>query len=150
MAEESFPNAQVAAKWLASFEAALKARDIDALARLFGDECHWRDLLALTWNITPCEGPERIARKLLDANVAAKARNFTLAEGRTPSRRLKRLGVEVMEAIFRFETETGRGYGVVRLLAAQPDRACALMTSLKELKGFEEPIGPHRPSGDAY
>jgi cation diffusion facilitator CzcD-associated flavoprotein CzcO len=150
MVEESASNAGNAAAWLASFEAALSAGKVGALAGMFADDCHWRDLIALTWNITPCEGRERIARRLVDANAATKARHFALAGNRTPPRRLKRLGVEVLEAIFRFETETGRGYGVVRLLAAEPDRACALMTSLQELKGFETPIGPRRPSGDAY
>ena len=150
MAEESDASAHVASKWLTAFEAALNGGAIEALARLFGDDCHWRDLLALTWNITPSEGAERIARKLLDANVEARARNFRLADGRTPPRRLKRLGIDVVEAIFRFETETGRGYGVVRLPTAHADRASALMTSLQELKGFEEPIGSRRPSGDAY
>ena len=37
--------------WLADFEMALTARDTDAAARLFVDDCYWRDLVAFTWNI---------------------------------------------------------------------------------------------------
>ena len=143
-------SAAVVSSWLASFEAALTSEDVGSLARMFGEDCHWRDLLALTWNITPCHDKHHIARMLVDSNATAKAKNFEIAPGRTPPRRMKRLGVDVYEAIFKFETENGRGYGVVRLLAEQPTRACALMTSLQELKGFEEPVGARRSSGDAY
>ena len=76
--------------------------------------------------------------------------DFALAEGRTPPRIVRRLGVEVYEAIFRFETETGRGHGVVRLPVEKPTRAWVLMTSLDELKGHGEAIGTRRLSGDAY
>ena len=56
----------------------------------------------------------------------------------------------MIEAIFAFETAVGRGHGVVRLLAAHPDKAWVLMTSLDELKGHEEPIDERRPSGSAF
>jgi hypothetical protein len=139
-----------AQRWLGAFETALHDGDRQTLAALFSPDSHWRDLLAFTWNITPHSSPVRIAEALCEAQHAAGARGFTLAEGRTPPRRVRRLGVEVIEAIFEFETASGRGAGVVRLLADAPSRAWVLLTSLEELKGFEEKIGARRPSGEAY
>ena len=137
-------------QWLSRFEAALTACDPAALGTLFVPECHYRDMLAFSWTICPVLGVSAVADFLAAAQQATKARGFGLAERRTPPRVVRRLGVEVNEAIFQFETETGRGFGVVRLPTDTPDRAWVLMTSLDELKGHEEQIGARRPSGDAY
>jgi hypothetical protein len=137
-------------KWLATFEQALHAGDADGLTALFADDCHWRDLLAFTWNITPHAGRETIVDSLLRNQPEVKAENFQLAYDRTPPRRVARQGVDSIEAIFSFETKTGRGHGLLRLVAAQPDKGWAFMTSLEELKGHEEPIDERRPSGSAY
>jgi cation diffusion facilitator CzcD-associated flavoprotein CzcO len=136
--------------WLADFEEALRAGDAANLASLFADECHWRDLLAFTWNITPHEGTSAIVDRLIQVQPKIQAQKFAVAKGRTAPREVKRAGVSVIEAIFEFETALGRGHGVVRLLAAQPDKAWVLMTSLEELKGHEEPINERRPGGSAY
>ena len=136
--------------WLARFESALAAGHTDALAALFAPECHYRDMLAFTWTIRPAAGAGGGAALLAGAQKTVAAHSFALAPGRTPPRVVRRLGVEVFEAIFRFETATGRGFGVVRLPTETPTRAWVLMTSLDELKGHEERIGARRPSGDAY
>lgn len=64
-----------------------------------------------------------------------------------PPRRVKRTGIDVIEAIFRFETAVGRCMDVLRLPAAQPDKAWVMSTSLRELKGHEEPVDRRRPDG---
>lgn len=138
------------AQWLAAFEQALRDGDRAGLGQLFAQDCHWRDLLAFTWTITPHEGCSAIVGGLLQAQPGADARNFALGQGRTAPRRLKRLGIEVIEAIFAFETAVGRCHGVLRLPAARPDKAYVLMTSLDELKGHELPINELRPSGKDY
>jgi putative flavoprotein involved in K+ transport len=137
-------------QWLAEFEDALQLGDRAALAAVFAQDCHWRDLLAFTWNITPHVGTAAIVDGLVAAQPRVQARNFRIAPGRTPPRRIKRVGCEVIEAIIAFETQAGRGHGLLRLLATQPNRAWVLMTSLEELKGHEEPINERRPSGDDY
>jgi cation diffusion facilitator CzcD-associated flavoprotein CzcO len=139
-----------AIQWLSQFESALNARDQTALAALFDTECHYRDMLAFSWTIRPDHGAGSIATFLAGAQTSTRAHGFALAEGRTPPGIVRRLGVEVHEAIFRFETATGRGFGVVRLPTQNPTRAWVLMTSLDELKGHEEKTGTRRPSGDAY
>lgn len=138
------------AQWLSEFTSALRTNDRAALAGLFVDDSHWRDLLAFTWSITPFVGKSAIVDGLLRAQPRIRAHSFKVAGGRVAPRRIKRIGNEVIEAIIEFETETGRGQGLLRLLATQPDKAWVLMTSLEELKGHEEPINERRPTGDDY
>jgi len=135
-------------QWVTAFNAALEKRSVAAIAALMEPSGHWRDMLAFTWSITPVQGAQQIASLLVDKQAAINARGFAVAEGRTPPRRVQRAGLSVIEGIFRFETEAGRGLGVVRLLADAPQRAIQLMTSLQELKGFEEQIGDRRPVGN--
>ena len=137
-------------RWLGRFDAALQSESRASVASLFAAESHWRDLLAFTWSITPKQGAEEIAPAIVSGQRTARARGFAIAEERTPPRRVHRAGVDVIEAIFKFETEIGRGFGVLRLLAADPAKAFQLMTSLHELKGFEEKIGKRRPTGEAF
>jgi putative flavoprotein involved in K+ transport len=137
-------------QWLGQLDAALQSGSRASVASLFAPDGHWRDLLAFTWFITPCQGAEDIAALMVAKQGTARARGFAISEGRTPPRRVQRAGIDVIEGIFRFETGVGRGFGVVRLLAGEPSRAFQLMTGLRELKGFEEKIGKRRPTGEAY
>lgn len=136
--------------WLGRLETALAARSRSDIAALFASDSHWRDLLAFTWHVTPHRGAETIAESMTNRQARIQARAFAVDESRTPPRRVVRAGVEVIEAILRFETAVGRCHGVLRLLAADPTRAFQLMTGLFELKGFEEKVGKRRPTGEAY
>ena len=140
---------ELVGQWLERLNAALQSKSEAAIAALFAPDSHWRDLLAFTWTITPSQGAENIAALMVAKQGTTKARDFAIAQGRTLPRRVQRAGFDVIEGIVRFETELGRGFGVVRLLAAEPTRAFQLMTSLHELKGFEEKIGKRRPTGEA-
>lgn len=137
-------------EWLARLDAALQSANQAAVASLFALDGHWRDLFVFTWNITPCQGPDAIAALMLEKQATVKAHGFAIAEERTPPRRAQRAGVDVIEAIFRFETATGRCFGALRLLANEPAKAFQFSTNLHELKGFEEKIGERRPTGAAY
>lgn len=139
--------------WLADFEAALEGGGKAALAPLFAPDSHWRDVLAFTWHLTPHHGAEEIAAALAARQPEVRARGFSIAAGRTPPRRVKRLGIEVIEGLIEFETDLGRGNGILRLVAdgsAEQPRAWVLLTALEELKGFEEHVGARRPTGEAY
>jgi cation diffusion facilitator CzcD-associated flavoprotein CzcO len=144
-------DSELAQQWLSALEAALQSGNADAVAALFTQhDCHWRDLLAFTWHITPYRGAKEIGAGLAAGQSVAKAHNFALAEGRTAPRRMQRAGNAVIEAIFSFETAVGRGNGVLRLPVDNPSQAFQLMTSLQELKGFEEQVGRNRPTGSTY
>lgn len=139
--------------WLADFETALADGDTAALAALFVADSHWRDVLAFTWHLTPHRGAGEIAAALGARQPQVRARGFSIAAGRTPPRRVKRLGLDVIEALIEFETELGRGNGILRLMpdaSAEQPRAWVLLTALEELKGFEEHVGVRRPTGEAY
>ena len=140
----------VVEQWLTKFNEALQVADSQAVAGLFADDCHWRDLFAFTWSITPTQGAKTIASLLVAKQATVKACGFTIAPGRTAPRLTKRAGLDLIEAIFHYETKIGRGFGVLRLLAGAPGKAFQLMTNLHELKGFEEKVGERRPTGAAY
>ena len=138
-------------RWLSALEAALQAGDKAAVAALFTpDDCHWRDVLAFTWHVTPYRGAAEIGAAMVKHQADTQARGFVIAPTRTPPRRMNRAGNLVIETIFTFETKVGRGYGVLRLPADKPTQAFQIMTSLNELKGFEEQVGRNRPTGAAY
>ena len=143
-------EASLIQRWLGSLETALRDGHQSAIAALFVADSHWRDLLAFTWDLTPQLGVDQIAAAMINAQPVVKAHNFVIAENRTPPRRTRRHGIDVIEAIFDFETTAGRGNGVIRLRADQPAKAWVLLTALDALKGFEEKTGRLQPKGEPY
>jgi cation diffusion facilitator CzcD-associated flavoprotein CzcO len=131
--------------WLGQFESALTRGDAAKLSGLFQPDGHWRDVLALSWNIQTVSG-SAVADALKQASSAG-ASGFTLDTARTPPRLVTRAGTKSIEAIFKFETAIGRGSGVVRLIG---DKAWTLFTALDEMKGHEERTGKRRPTGQSH
>ncbi|KPQ01824.1 MAG: putative flavoprotein involved in K+ transport [Rhodobacteraceae bacterium HLUCCA12] len=136
--------------WLAGFTQAMSDRDAEALGKLFEDDCHWRDVVALTWSITPHDNKAALVQGLIEAAGRTGPYNFRRDPDRMAPHRVRRQGVEVIEGVFAFETHAGRGHGLLRLVAATPERAFTMATVLDELKGHEEPTEDRRPSGEAY
>ncbi|MEZ5447576.1 MAG: NAD(P)/FAD-dependent oxidoreductase [Thiolinea sp.] len=136
MSEQSAANQQ-AARWLEQFQQALDAQDIPAACRLFAEECYWRDLVAFTWNIKTQEGRKEIAA-MLDSQLAGVLPIHFELEGEATE------AGGVIEAWFRFETRLARGRGLLRLKEGQ---CWTLLTSMDELKGYEENRKARRPLG---
>ncbi|UFX46215.1 NAD(P)/FAD-dependent oxidoreductase [Bradyrhizobium sp. 41S5] len=140
--------------WLVQFEDALAGPDDVLLKPLFHPESYWRDVLALSWNIQTVNRAFAIIEELPAHARRSAPHDFRIDAERAPPRRVMRAGTSAIEAIFKFETATGRGHGIVRLIpdAADGDRlkAWTLLTALEELKGFEEQQGNTRPRGQAY
>jgi cation diffusion facilitator CzcD-associated flavoprotein CzcO len=131
--------------WLSDFEAAFASGEAGRIAGLFAEECHWRDILALTWNLHTTSGAASIAERMVQTLVRMAPRALSLAAGRTPPRRVKRASTEAIEAIFTFETSVGPCNGVVRLVPEEgKQRAWTLMTSLDEIRGHEDPANGKR------
>ncbi len=59
--------------WLGDFATALDAAEPARLAALFAAECHWRDVLAFTWDLRTVSGAAAIAERLLPALGGARA-----------------------------------------------------------------------------
>ena len=140
--------------WLARFEDVLAKPDDGALKALFHSDSHWRDVLALSWNIQTTNGADAILSELKTHAGRAQPCGFGIAPDRAPPRKVMRAGTHAIEAIFQFETRQGRGNGILRLIPDGGDgnkpKAWTLLTTLEELKGFEEQLGTARPRGDAY
>jgi putative flavoprotein involved in K+ transport len=105
--------------WLSRFGTALERGDLDSAVGMFEPGGFWRDLVAFTWNIKTCEGRAEIKAMLASTLAGVKPAKFTSKGGEW----------------FSFETSTGRGIGHLRL---RDERAWTLLTTLQELKGFEE------------
>jgi cation diffusion facilitator CzcD-associated flavoprotein CzcO len=140
--------------WLAQFETALSKPDNASLRNLFHPDSYWRDALALSWTLQTINGRDAILAALKTQTAEAAPAGFAVDPDRAPPRKVMRAGTDCIEAIFRFETRTGRGDGILRLIPDAADgnklKAWTLLTALEELKGFEERLGAARPRGNAY
>ena len=134
------PNANDASGWLDAFRSALASGEIEQASSLFGDECFWRDLVALTWNVKTMEGRDEIAAMLGAQLAAANPTIWRISGEPTQSN-------GVTEAWIAFETKLAHGRGILRM---KDGRAWTLLTAIEELKGFEERKGPSRPMGAAH
>jgi len=144
----------ITACWLAQFERVLSAGDWLAVKALFHHECHWRDILALSWDIQTVSGAEQIVALLQSHVGRARPSGFKIDSERTQPRQVTRAGSDAIEAIFTFETADGRGEGVLRFIPDDDDsgkfKVWTLLTALGQLRGFEERVGTSRPRGEAY
>lgn len=133
------PTARVVG-WLNDWNRALKSRDLDSATALFLEDSFWRDLLSFTWNIVTVEGHAGITELLHATIERTMPRNFAI-EGE---------GAEadgITEGWFAFETDVARGCGHVRL---KDGKAWTLLTTMTELKGYEEKSGARREKGTAH
>jgi putative flavoprotein involved in K+ transport len=133
---EPTPTRNVSA-WLSAFGAALERDDIAAAVAMFDDDCYWRDLVSFTWNIRTQEGKQSIREMLAATLPRGKPRNWQVEGVATEAG-------GVTEAWFTFETAVARGKGHLRL---KGDKCWTLLTTMTELKGFEEPKGAARAKG---
>ncbi len=137
--------------WLSQLAACLEAGDAKAAAELFASDGHWKDLLALTWEHKVFSGREEIAESLDRVLSQMRPRNIRLAGSRPAPSAQRRARREVVEGYFDFDTDVGQATAFVRLVATdQGPAAWILLTTLQELRGFEEKIGTRRPTGDDY
>jgi len=126
-----------ARRWLADFGAALARQDLTAATALFAEDAYWRDLVAFTWNIRTQEGPAAI-REMLAARLADTAPTAFALDGEATA------ADGITDAWFTFETRVARGRGHLRLMGG---KAWTLLTTMVELKGFEEKKGTRRIKG---
>lgn len=125
------------ARWLELFDAALTRSDVQAATQLFTTDCHWRDLIGFTWNLKTVEGRDGV-QDLLTATLASTQPTNWRTEGEASRAN------GVTEGWFTFETAVARGRGYARL----KDGLCwTLLTTVYELKGFEEKKGRARIKG---
>jgi putative flavoprotein involved in K+ transport len=132
------PERTPLASWLDAFSRAMDGADADDIVALFGDTCFWRDLVAFTWDIRTMEGRDAIRAMLVATLASIRPSGWAVAE---PVRQ------DATDGFISFETALGRCDGYVRLDAQ--GRCLTLLTALRELKRFEEPVRGRRVSGHA-
>ena len=137
MTEMSNPHTQAAVGWLGAFEAALARNDIEAAVAMFEPDAFWRDLVAFTWNIRTQEGQDAI-RKMLNARLKEVQPSRFAIEGDATE------AGGITDVWFTFETGVARGRGQLRL---RDGKAWTFLTTMVELKGFEEKKGSSRAMG---
>ena len=149
--QEAVPEVE-AGLWLQEFGDAMSRGEPSRIEALFSHDSVWRDIVALSWHVRTLTEAPRIARALVRTLADTGASDFRVATGRTAPRWVNRVGTETLEVLFCFETKLGRGSGVLRLVPDETKtlKAWTLITTLEELKGFEERIGDRRPSGENY
>ena len=133
---EKTPTQQVS-EWLAALGSALERGDAAGAAALFGDDSYWRDLVSFTWNIATAEGNAKVHQMIEHAVIPAKPSAWRLEDEASEAG-------GVTEGWFRFETAVARGYGHLRLIGG---KAWTLLTTMTELRGYEEHMGPTREKG---
>ena len=136
------PDAQeTVLAWLRSFGDALQSGDAAAAAAHFAVDGHWRDVLAFTWRLQTESGAAAIEAALAPTLARTRPHDLHIPAERSAPRRVRRAGVDCIEAIFEFETDFGRANGVVRLVEDAADgawRAWTLLTTLEELHGYRD------------
>jgi putative flavoprotein involved in K+ transport len=123
--------------WFDAFGQAVSTGRHDAAAALFEPEGFWRDLVSFTWNLTTAEGQAAVREQLAATAPQARPSNWQLEGDATEAG-------GIVDAWFTFETAVARGRGHLRL---REGKAFTLLTTMTELKGFEETKGPTRPKG---
>ncbi|MCS4294124.1 putative flavoprotein involved in K+ transport [Comamonas sp. BIGb0152] len=118
---------------------ALAARDFQAASQLFAEDSYWRDLVLLTWNLKTCEGPAQIADMLATQLDAAAPLVLQLDAKEEVSE-----ADGVLSAWLVVDARHARGLGHLRI---RDGRIWTLLTTIQELKGFEEAQGVRRPMG---
>lgn len=127
------------AHWLDTFECALTDQNPAVLENLWLSDCHWRDVLGLHWDIDTISGQGNVCAALLQRARQANPRKWSLAQGKLQDLSIIRADDGALIALVTFETDTGPCEGVLRLVNDQYSlKALSLMTSLIEIRGYEE------------
>ncbi|ASJ74785.1 NAD(P)/FAD-dependent oxidoreductase [Granulosicoccus antarcticus] len=117
----------------------LESGNIDAALELFQDDCYWRDLVTFTWNLRTMEGKAEIRDMLTTQLARIKPASIRPASDEPASG-----DAALVEGWIEFDTEVSRGFGHIRI---KEGRIWTLLTTMSELKDFEECKGATRPMG---
>ena len=142
------------AEWLVKFNRIIDNADSFSFGELFVPDGYWKDILAFTWEHRTFAGADEISKAFAVTAGRTKMKNVRPAAGRSAPWLLRRSGRSVVEGYFDFDTEIGQGVGFVRLIhSSNGDRdlpVWLLLTTLHQIRGFEEKIGKNRSTGDDY
>src|SRR5512138_2642936 len=120
---------ETAERWVRAFDAALRARSDKALAECFVDDSHWRNLFGISWYFATFSGKANVIRELLRRADEFRATAFRIDAALLVPRKSVVAGRDVIEAVIRFDTANGPGFGAIRLLHSPAGEAKAWFIS---------------------
>jgi len=120
------------ADWIQKFNRALSAKSEDALTTLFLDDSHWRNILGLGWTLKTTSSRDSLCKELLTAAIESSARDFVIDNDQLAPQKIERAGQMVTECAIKYQTRSGPGTGVLRLVERDHGDwvAWSLMTAL--------------------
>src|SRR3954470_2819312 len=111
---------EITERWIDALNAAIAGGNTARLSELFDADSHWRNLFGISWYFATFSGNAMVVSELLTRAAEARATGFRVDQAALAPRHSVVAGRDVIEAVFRFESANGPGYGAVRLLE-QPD-----------------------------
>ncbi|KAG8418906.1 hypothetical protein J3459_011887 [Metarhizium acridum] len=138
-ARKSIKAGEVVKKWIAALAEAIEKKSVAAFESLFVQESWWRDLVALTWNMTSKYGPSAISAHVLGSTSGLG--QMTVLQTALLGPKLEQLGpATFIQAGFTFTTKFGSGRGIVRLANTGPGewKAWTVSTELERLKEMRD------------
>ena len=134
--------------WFKQFRDALGRDDFGGIENLLAEDCYWRDLLTFGWKLQTNHGIPQILSWLRGSYRQDAAQNLCLI-GEGSRGGLGDVFPETIETFFNFETSIATGRGYLRLIvdsgAPAGARAVTILTAMRELRDFPEPIKQRRP-----
>jgi hypothetical protein len=161
----------IATGWLSNFSELLQSpteHHFTSLLDHFVEQCYWRDVLALTWNLRTFSGKEQIRQFLLCRVFLAGEQIHKVQLAHQEHATLERLAPDLawIQFFLTFETgDIGRCSGVIRLVPIPKTtstgnnesfsntslewKAYTVFTHLEDLVHHPEQIGRLRPGGES-
>ncbi|KAI8631938.1 hypothetical protein F5Y19DRAFT_422591 [Xylariaceae sp. FL1651] len=148
--EETVDAITDSAKIIDSFNQSLEKKDYKAIADLFVQDGYWRDHLGLTWDLRTAKGKDKIINLLQGGHHLIKVDIDHTAPNHGPQVSNFRYdgSVRGIQFFTIVTTQFGSGRGVVRLVQDSGHwKIWTFYTSIDELRGHEEALGPNRTNG---
>ncbi|KAK0389521.1 hypothetical protein NLU13_3096 [Sarocladium strictum] len=146
--------ASIVNDWASQFNALLLHNDRPDVSALFHPEGWLRDSLTMTWDLRTLHGRASITQHFKDNNAKVHLRNIEprkVGSGQAYAPEVVRAApdVEWVQSMFTFETSTGTGKGLVRLVQGDNGGWQIYIMSLifQEFDTFPERTWANRPHG---
>jgi hypothetical protein len=125
--------------WLSSLEKSFECQHTADISVLFINDCWWRDLVALSWDIRTKAGQASVAKYLKESTSAIRQIK-SIKDGGLQPNLMDMGGLIWIESGFTFETKYGYCRGIVRLANVGPKewKAWTVFTQLEKLNGQDE------------
>ena len=79
-------------EWLLMFEEGVSSPSFDIVRDLFHEDCHWRDLLALTWQVKTVSGLPNILSMMQSLTPKTQPYGFQIPHDHAAPRSVERAG----------------------------------------------------------